>query len=212
VSRKHHELFSSMTPTTPSERFQVFALDVSLQRPTPIRTSLNGNCRSVKMYGRADQRQTLEPLLMWATPGQRGFGPPPSQRRNVPAMQAHTAPAYTSHHDPYLVPHKTHAPVLTPAQEAAQKKLAEDMKKATELRQILDNLEKVNDEGRRASLLDQLLSTDDVLMLPEHPDPPGISAGNLTVDLLKHQVWAWPRPRNSQHADVYAETSIALVY
>lgn len=62
------------------------------------------------------------------------------------------------------------------------------MKKATELKQILDNLEKVNDEGRRASLLDQLLSTDDVLTLPEHPAPPGIDAGNLTVNLMKHQV------------------------
>lgn len=104
-------------------------------------------------------------------------------------MQTHTAPAYTSYHDPYSVPHKTRAPVLTPAQEAAQKKLAEDIKKATELRQVLDGLEKVNDEGRRASLLDQLLSTDDVLMLPEYLNPPGINAGNLTVDLLKHQVW-----------------------
>lgn len=189
---------------------------------------LNGNCRSVKIYGRADQRQTLEPLLVWATPGQRGFGPPPSQRSNVPAVQTHAAPAYTScrdpysaphttlastsYHDPYSIPRKTYAPVLTPTQEAAQKKLAEDMKKAGELRQILDNLEKVNDEGRRASLLDQLLSTDDVLMLPEHPNPPGISAGNLTVDLLKHQVWVRPRCQNSQHADIYTETSIALVY
>lgn len=103
-------------------------------------------------------------------------------------MQTRTASAYTSYHDPYSVPHKPYAPALTPAQEAAQKKLAEDMKKATELRQILDNLEKVNDEGRRVSLLDQLLSTDDVLMLPEHPNPPGIDAGNLTVNLLKHQV------------------------
>ena len=86
------------------------------------------------------------------------------------------------------------------------------MKKATELRQVLDNLEKVNDEGRRASLLDQLLSTDDVLMLPEHSNPPGINAGNLTVDLLKHQVWVSPRCQNSQHTDIHAETSIALVY
>jgi len=103
-------------------------------------------------------------------------------------MQTHAAPAYTPYHDPYSVPHKPHAPALTPAQEAAQKKLAEDMKKAAELRQILGNLEKVDDEGRRASLLDQLLSADDVLMLPEHPNPPGIDTGNLTVNLLKHQV------------------------
>ena len=86
------------------------------------------------------------------------------------------------------------------------------MKKATELRQILHGLEKVNDEGRRASLLDQLLSTDDVLMLPEHPNPPGIDAGNLTVNLLKHQVWIRPHCENSQYADVHVETSIGLVY
>lgn len=136
-----------------------------------------------------DQRQTLEPLLVWATPGQRGFKPSQSQRNNVPATQTHAAPAYIPYRDPYSVPHRPSASALTPAQEAAQKKLAEDMKKAAELRQILGNLEKVDDEGRRASLLDQLLSMDDVLMLPEHPNPPGIDAGNLTVNLLKHQVW-----------------------
>ena len=158
------------------------------------RASLNWICRSVKIYGRVDQRQTLEPLLIWATPGQRGFGPSPSQRTNVQITQAHVTPgyssysSYSSYHEPYSVPQKPHAPVLTPAQEATQKKLAEDMRKAVELRQVLDGLEKVSDEGRRASLLDQLLSTDDVLALPEHPNPPGIDAGNLTVNLLKHQV------------------------
>ena len=86
------------------------------------------------------------------------------------------------------------------------------MKKATELRQILDNLQKVDDDGRRASLLDQLLSTDDVLTLPEHPNPPGADAGNLTVDLMKHQVWVWCHCGRSQCADVYAETSVTLVY
>ena len=95
---------------------------------------------------------------------------------------------------------------------AAQKKLADDMRKAAELRQILGNLEKVNDEGRRANLLDQLLSTEDVLTLPEHPNPPGIDAGNLTVNLLKHQVCIRSCCENSRFADTFAETSIALVY
>ena len=102
--------------------------------------------------------------------------------------------------------------MLTPAQEAAQKKLAEDMKKAADLRQILDNLEKVNDEGRRSSLLDQLLSTDDVLTLPEHPNPPGIDAGDLTVNLLKHQVWTSLHSRRSQSPDNHAETGVTLVH
>ena len=176
-------------------------------------------CRNVDIYGRADQGQTLEPLLIWATPGQRGFGPTSSQRSHAPAPQAHShaAPAYTSYHDPYSASHSSvtnrqYAPVLTPAQEAAQKKLAEDMRKATELRQILGNLEKVDDEGRRASLLDQLLTTEDVLTLPEYPNPPGIDAGNLTVNLLKHQVCISPRYLNSQRAKNCAETSSALVY
>jgi len=184
------------------------------ESPTPhsYGALLDSICRSVKIYGRADQRQTMEPLLIWATPGQRGFGPSPSQHNNVPATQARVGSAYISYHDPYSVLHKPHAPALTPAQVAAQKKLAEDMQKATELRQILDNLEKVNDEGRRASLLDQLLSTDDVLTLPEHPNPPGIDAGNLTVNLLKHQVLVQCHCRCSKYVDVHTETSVALVH
>ncbi len=53
---------------------------------------------------------------------------------------------------------------------------------------MLSSLEKVDDEGRRSSLLDTLCSTEDVLGLPEHPNPPGIASGELRVDLLKHQV------------------------
>ena len=53
---------------------------------------------------------------------------------------------------------------------------------------MLSNLEKVDDEGRRASLLDALCSVDDVLNLPVHPNPPGVASGDLVVDLLKHQV------------------------
>ena len=180
--------------------------------PHPYDVFLDSIRRSVKIYGRMDQRQALEPLLIWATPGQRGFGPSSSQHSNVPATQTRAAPTYSSYHDPYSNVHKPHAPVLTPAQVVAQKKLAEDMKKATELRQILDGLEKVNDEGRRASLLDQLLSTDDVLTLPEHPNPPGIDAGNLTVNLLKHQVPIRRHCGRPKCADIYAETSVTLVH
>jgi hypothetical protein len=53
---------------------------------------------------------------------------------------------------------------------------------------MLANLEKVDDEGRRGSLLDTLCSTEDILDLPEHPNPPGIASGELRVDLLRHQV------------------------
>jgi SWI/SNF-related matrix-associated actin-dependent regulator of chromatin subfamily A3 len=71
---------------------------------------------------------------------------------------------------------------LTPEQR-------ENLAKAEELRQILNNLEKVDDESRRGSLLDNVCSKEDVLNLPVHPDPPGIASGDLKVNLLKHQVW-----------------------
>lgn len=67
-------------------------------------------------------------------------------------------------------------------------KQQENLRKTAELKQMIDGLEKVNDEARRGSLLDNLYSTEDVLSLPVHPDPPGIKKGNLKVDLLKHQV------------------------
>lgn len=70
----------------------------------------------------------------------------------------------------------------------ALRKQQEDFTRAAELRQMLSSLEKVDDEGRRSSLLDTLCSTEDVLGLPEHPNPPGIASGELRVDLLKHQV------------------------
>lgn len=73
-------------------------------------------------------------------------------------------------------------------QQEAILKQQEALRKAAELKQMIDGLEKVNDEGRRSSLLDNLCSTEDILSLPLHPDPPGIKKGNLKVDLLKHQV------------------------
>jgi len=82
------------------------------------------------------------------------------------------------------------------AQQAAQaaaraeaiRKQQEAIQKAAELRQMLNTLEKVDDEGRRSSLLDTLCSTEDILSLPTHTGSPGIASGELTVDLLKHQV------------------------
>ena len=53
---------------------------------------------------------------------------------------------------------------------------------------ILSNLEKVDDESRRNSVLDTLCSAEDVINLPEHPNPPGLTTGDLKVNLLKHQV------------------------
>lgn len=79
-------------------------------------------------------------------------------------------------------------PKQTDAQIDTARKQQEALQKAAELRQMLNNLEKVDDESRRSSLLDTLCSTDDVLSLPVYPNPPGLKNGDLTVDLLKHQV------------------------
>lgn len=175
----------------------------------------------MKVYGPADKRQILEPKLVWATPGQRGFpkpdasgvraipgaptprvapaparapapsqaGPSYSQALSAPAA----APGYASASRNAAA--STQRARATAAQQEAvrkpqeaQRKQQEAYEKAMELRQILNNLEKVDDEGRRSSLLDTLCSVDDVLSLPEHPNPPGINTGELTVNLLKHQV------------------------
>ena len=72
--------------------------------------------------------------------------------------------------------------------DALRKQQQQEFARAAELRQMLANLERVDDEGRRGSLLDTLCSTEDILELPEHPSPPGIASGELRVDLLKHQV------------------------
>ncbi|KAF8622719.1 hypothetical protein AX15_006810 [Amanita polypyramis BW_CC] len=115
---------------------------------------------TLKIYGPAGKRGQLEPQLLWATPNQRGF----PKRSN---------------------PHRTTVP---PSQRSqVPQGSSQDTQKAAELEQILNNLEKVDDEGRRGSLLDSLCSTEDVLNLPLHPNPPSIESGELLTNLLKHQ-------------------------
>lgn len=98
------------------------------------------------------------------------------------------------------------------AQQEAIKKQQESLAKAVELRSMLNNLEKVDDEGRRGSLLDTLCSADDILNLPLHPDPPGTKNGQLTVDLLKHQVCPLIVVAQQITAHNRTESSIAMVY
>ncbi|GJE94457.1 SNF2 family N-terminal domain-containing protein [Phanerochaete sordida] len=180
-----------------------------------VRTKVYQMGMTIKIYGPADKRAQLEPKLIWATPGLRGFPPriggapvqvpgAPTQRHNIPAV---TGASYTGSYAPGAYaggaaagyagayagyPTSSQKPSQLTAQQRAQqeaqaKKQQEALKKAAELRTILDNLEKVDDEGRRSSLLDELCSTDDVLKLPEHPNPPGLATGDLKVNLLKHQ-------------------------
>lgn len=146
--------------------------------------------RTLKFYGPSNLRDQLEPLLVWATPGQRGFPRNNSSTSHVVpgalAPRAASAPTAAG-------PSSQRRPAgMTPAQIKAHqetvRKQQESLQKAAELKSMLNNLEKVDDEGRRESLLDTLCSTDDILNLPLHPDPPGIKNGQLVVDLLKHQV------------------------
>jgi SWI/SNF-related matrix-associated actin-dependent regulator of chromatin subfamily A3 len=118
--------------------------------------------RTLNIYGSSNHREILEPLLIWATPGQRGFE---GSSRAGSQLQE-----------------KKH---LTKAQQEAERKQLEN---AAELRKVLDNLERVDDESRRSSLLDTLCPKEDILDLPLYPNPPGIDSGDLSVDLLKHQV------------------------
>ncbi|KAL1703202.1 SNF2 family N-terminal domain-containing protein [Schizophyllum commune] len=140
----------------------------------------------IRIYGRSDRRRELEPKLIWATPGQRGF----EQLRN-PTASSYGGGGYGGGGiPPPPIPTYTGAASssrMTNAQMEALKKQQEALNNAAELKQMLSGLEKVDDESRRNSVLDTLCSVDDVLKLPEHPDPPGIAKGDLVVELLKHQ-------------------------
>ncbi|KAJ6594021.1 SNF2 family N-terminal domain-containing protein [Mycena capillaripes] len=139
---------------------------------------------TLKIYGAPSKRQELEPKLIWATPGQRGF-----QSRNATSnAQASGRSTAGSSSAPGPGPSTQRRP--DPAQSAAQveanRKRQEALQKAADLKKMLSSLEHVDDEERRSSLLDQLLSTDDILNLPVYSNPPGIGNG-LVVDLLTHQ-------------------------
>ena len=130
--------------------------------------------------------------MIWATPGQRGF----SSRQSSSTSSRSTATV--SIPTPYTQVSGTASPIVTrpgasgskqsAAQQEAIRKQQDNLRKAAELKQMLSNLEKVDDEGRRSSLLDTLCLNEDILNLPLHPNPPGLKNGNLQVDLLKHQV------------------------
>ncbi|KAG5648541.1 hypothetical protein DXG03_003152 [Asterophora parasitica] len=151
---------------------------------------------SLRIYGDSDMRDTLEPRLIFATPGQRGF--PPRASASASASTSHQPTVAPSTNNRSGASAYGTRPRSGPAQTAVQQealrkhqealhKQEEALQKAAELRQMLSSLEKVDDEGRRSSLLDTLCSTDDILNLPLHPNPPGTKNGELKVDLLKHQ-------------------------
>lgn len=140
-------------------------------------------CSTLKIYGASDKRRELEPLLIWATPGQRGFPSTTASSRAATSAPTNIGTRSIAQATPSSSQRRQ-----TPAQTEAVRKQQEALQKAAELRQMLNNLEKVDDEGRRSSMLDTLYSADDVFNLLLHPSPPGILSGDLTVDLLRHQV------------------------
>jgi SWI/SNF-related matrix-associated actin-dependent regulator of chromatin subfamily A3 len=144
---------------------------------------------TLKIYGPSDKRNEIVQKLMLAQ--NRSSKPDPSQSRAMPPPYGAAAP-YASYAAPGFSggdPGHGTSMAIPPTQSAeALRKQQEEFARAVELRQTLSNLEKVDDESRRSSLLDTLCSTEDVLGLPEHPNPPGIASGELRVDLLRHQV------------------------
>ncbi|KAJ7178411.1 SNF2 family N-terminal domain-containing protein [Mycena crocata] len=138
---------------------------------------------TLKMYGSPNKRRELEPKLIWATPGQRGFQSRGTASNSQPSS-TYAAPPMPSYASSSTQRRET--PAQAAARLEAARKQQEALQKAAELKKMLHSLEQVDDEERRSSLLDQLLSTDDILNLPVHPNPPGIGNG-LVVDLLKHQ-------------------------
>ncbi|KAF4598505.1 hypothetical protein EYR38_006909 [Pleurotus pulmonarius] len=119
---------------------------------------------TLKIYAAADKRDLLEPMLIWATPGQRGF---PSRTRPPPPSSG-----------PSIAP---------PAKQGAQGTKSTEAQKSAELAQLLQGIEKVDDDKRRSAVLDVVCSVEDILELSLYPDPPSIDSGELTVNLLKHQ-------------------------
>ncbi|KAG1890243.1 SNF2 family N-terminal domain-containing protein [Suillus subluteus] len=156
---------------------------------------------TLKIYGPSDKRDQLEPQLIWATPRQRGFPPRgvggAAGQVSSTAYAAAAGPSAASSSSTYqpsssqrygatATQSKSQQEAVKKQQEVVRKHL-EALQNASELKQMLGSLEKVDNEGRRASLLDALCSVDDILNLPVHPAPPGVASGDLVVDLLKHQ-------------------------
>jgi SWI/SNF-related matrix-associated actin-dependent regulator of chromatin subfamily A3 len=153
------------------------------------------NFSNLKIYGPSDKHNEIEQKLRTVTASaqNRSSKAGPSQSSVSPqhgaaaSYPSYAAPGY-SDDDSWTAGYGTGMPIPPTQSAEALRKQQEAFARAAELRQMLSNLEKVDDEGRRVSLLDTMCSTEDVLGLPEHPNPPGIASGELRVDLLRHQV------------------------
>ena len=147
-------------------------------------------------------------MLSWATGGQHGSAS--RKKRQVPAAPYGPGYQVPSGSNPYAPPGFGSSSQRA-GMTAAQKQQQISLQNAAELKQMLDTLEKVDDESRRSSLLDTLCAVGDALNLPVHPNPPGIANGNLVVDLMKHQV----RMSFLLDTDIvtsYLESSLTMVH
>jgi SWI/SNF-related matrix-associated actin-dependent regulator of chromatin subfamily A3 len=173
---------------------------------------------TLKIYGPSDKRNEIGKKLQLAQ--SRSSKPDPSQSSAMPPPYGAAVPD-VSYADPGFSDGASSSAgygtgmAIPPSQSTeALRKQQEDFARAVELRQMLSNLEKVDDDGRRSSLLDTLCSTEDVLGLPEHPNPPGIASGDLRVDLLKHQVCDYSvlvrEFANAQFTCVFTEASLTM--
>ncbi|KAF8588628.1 hypothetical protein K439DRAFT_1651796 [Ramaria rubella] len=144
--------------------------------------------KTLKIYGASHKRSELEPLLIWATPKQKGFTDAMRPAGYQPDLCSSNVSS--SHVMPPPTPSTSYAgPSRSQHVSASQRKAHEDrietLRKAAELHSMLNSLEKVDDEGRRSSLLDTLCTTDDILNLPVHAAPPSVSSGELTSQALQ---------------------------
>jgi SWI/SNF-related matrix-associated actin-dependent regulator of chromatin subfamily A3 len=147
------------------------------------------NFSTLKIYGPSDKRNEIEQKLRLTQNRSSKSGPSQSSAMPPPSAPyaSYAAPGFSGD-DMWSAGYGTSMAVPPTQSTKALREQQEAFARAAELRQMLSNLEKVDDEGRRSSLLDTLCSTEDVLGLPEHPNPPGIASGELRVDLMKHQV------------------------
>ncbi|KIJ49379.1 hypothetical protein M422DRAFT_65895 [Sphaerobolus stellatus SS14] len=143
---------------------------------------------NLKIYGASHRRPELERELIWATPKQRGFTDAmrPAGYRAGQVVGPSTGSIPVGSSIGIAGPSRS-----TAAASAAQIKVnqaqLEAKRKSIELQSILSGLKKVDDEGRRSSLLDIVCPVEDILNLPTHPSPPSVASGELKVNLLRHQ-------------------------
>lgn len=131
-------------------------------------------------------------MLKWATPGQKGFTNALRVKykcdykvpRSTQVDSYGGSSRYSSGHGSYSVASSSRVSASQKAKLEAER-IA--FQKAEELKNIIKGFESVDDESRRASLLDSLCSKEDILTLPLHENPPG-KANGLRTDLMRHQV------------------------